>query len=93
MPHNPWEIQAMLDLMLKLQLEHHSVTSEDLHCFNSFMLEIKASSHPNIVKTIIHINLIGKVNTTFNKFVTDYLSMQLAFDNWYPFLVQGKTLN
>jgi hypothetical protein len=79
----------MLSLMLKLQLEHHSVTPEDSVLTDSCMLEIKSSSHPDVAQTAIHQNSISKVNMTFNKFVIDYLSIQLLFDNWYPFAAQG----
>ncbi len=78
----------MLSLMLKLQLEHHSVTPEDSVLTDSCMLEIKSSSH-DVALTAIHQNSISKVNTPFNKFVIDYLSIQLLFDNWYPFAAQG----
>jgi hypothetical protein len=53
------------------------------------MLEIKASSNPEVAKSSIHLNSLKKVNTCFSQFVIDYLSIQLAFNNWYPFAVQG----
>ena len=79
-----------LILMLKLQLEHHSVPPEDSIIDDSCMLEIKSLSHPDVAGTVIHQNSISKVNTTFNKFVINYLSIQFLFDNWYPFAAQGK---
>ncbi len=87
--HNPKEIQGMLDLMLCLQLEHYTLPQEDSLLEDSCMLEIKASSNPEVAKSIIHINSLKKVNTCFSQFVIDYLSIQLAFDNWYPFAAQG----
>jgi hypothetical protein len=88
--HLPKEVVVMLSLMMMLQLEHHLVPPNDSNINDSCMLEIKASSHPNIAGAVIHQNSISKVNTTFNKFVIDYLAIQLLFDNWYPFAAQGK---
>ncbi len=87
--HNPKEIQGMLDLMLRLQLEHYTLPQEDSLLEDSCMLEIKASSIPEVAKSTIHLNSLKKVNTCFSQFVIDYLSIQLAFDKWYLFAAQG----
>ena len=79
----------MLDLMLHQQLEHYTFPQEDSLLEDSCMLEIKASSNPEVAKSTIHLNSLKKVNSCFSQFVIDYLSIQLAFDNWYPFAAQG----
>jgi hypothetical protein len=33
-------------------------------------------------------NLFGRVNKKFALFVIDFISVQLVFNNWYPFLTQ-----
>jgi hypothetical protein len=88
--HNPKEIQAMLDLMLRLQLEHYSLTQDDSLLEDSCMLEINASSNPVAAKSAIHLNSLMKVNTCFSQFVIYYLSIQLGFDNWYSLAAQGR---
>jgi hypothetical protein len=37
---------------------------------------------------IINHNLFGQVNKKFAWFVIDFISVQLVFINWYPFLTQ-----
>jgi hypothetical protein len=49
---------------------------------------IKDSSAPNIAGPISS-NSFGKVNKKFCPFVIDMLSVQLVFDNWYPFASQS----
>jgi hypothetical protein len=58
----------MLDLMLRLQLEHYSLTQDDSLLEDSCMLEIKASSNPVVAKSAIHLNSLKKVNTCFSQF-------------------------
>jgi hypothetical protein len=81
----PQEIQAMLSLLPKLYLESHLVPQDKTYLVDSCMLEIKASSHQDIAGSDIHANSFQRANTTFTKFVIDYLSIALLFDNWYPF--------
>jgi hypothetical protein len=83
--HLPQEIQAMLSLLVKLYLESHLVPQEKTYLIDSCMLEIKASSHRDIAGSDIHHNSFQRNNTTFTKFVIDYLSIALLFDKWYPF--------
>ena len=83
--HIPIEVQAMLSLLLKLHLEDHSVPEDDSWLLDSCMLEIKASSHPAMAGSDIHCNSFMRTNTTFTKFVIDYLCIALLFDNWYSF--------
>ncbi len=69
--HNPNEIQAILDLMLHLQLEHYTLPQEDSLLEDSCMFEIKASSNPEVAKSTINLNSLKKVNTCFSQFVID----------------------
>jgi hypothetical protein len=83
--HLPIEIQAMLSLLMKLYLESHLVPEDKSHLIDSCMLEIKATSHPDKAGCDIHCNSFKRTNITFTKFVIDYLSIALLFDNWYAF--------
>jgi hypothetical protein len=82
------DVFAALRLMLDLMLEPYSVPSEYSCVNNSLMKLIKDSSDPNIVGPFSS-NSFGKVNKKFCHFVIDMLSVQLVFDNWYPFASQS----
>jgi hypothetical protein len=52
------------------------------------MLRIKMSSHPPVNKQPININSFGRVNKKLCRFIIDYVSLQVVFNNWYPFSTQ-----
>ncbi len=82
------DVFAALGLMLDLMLEPYSVLSSDSWVTDSLMKLIKDSSAPDIAGPI-NSNSFGKVNKSFCHFVIDMLSVQLVFDNWYPFASQS----
>jgi hypothetical protein len=82
------DVFAALRLMLNLMLEPFSVQSEKSCITNSLMKLIKESSAPNIAGRTSS-NSFVKVNKKFCRFVIDMLSVQLVFNNWYPFASQS----
>ncbi len=79
---------AALGLMLDLMLELYSVLSSNSWVTDSLMKLIKDSSAPDIAGPI-SFNSFRKVNKKLCHFVIDMLSVQLVFDNWYPFASQS----
>jgi hypothetical protein len=82
------DVLAAVGLMLDLMLEPYSVLSSDSWVTDSLMKLIKDSSAPDIAGPISP-NSFRKVNKKFCCFVIDMLSVQLVFDNWYPFASQS----
>jgi hypothetical protein len=82
------EVFVALGLMLNLMLEAYFVLSSDFWVTNSLMKLIKDSDAPDIAGPISS-NSFRKVNKKFCRFVIDMLSVQLVFDNWYPFASQS----
>jgi hypothetical protein len=82
------DVLAALGLMLELMLEPYSVSSEDSCVTDSLMKILKDSSAPKIAGPT-SINSFGSVNKFFCRFVIDMLSVQLVFNNWYPFSAQS----
>ncbi len=83
------DVFAALGLMLELMLEPlFSVSSEDSRVMDSLMKLLKDSSAPNIAGPTSS-NSFGRVNKFFCRFVIDMLSVQLVFNNWYPFSAQS----
>ncbi len=74
--------------MLELMLEPFSVSSQDSRVMDSLMKLLKDSSAPNIAGPTSS-NSFGRVNKKFCHFVIDMLSVQLVFNNWYPFSAQS----
>jgi hypothetical protein len=72
---------------LELMLEPFSVSSEDSRVTDSLMKLLKDSSAPDIAGPTSS-NSFGRVNKFFWRFVIDMLSVQLVFNNWYPFSAQ-----
>ncbi len=69
---------ALSSLVVRLLLEHSSVT-DDKSCINdSLMVQIKKLSKEELT----HSNLFGRVNASFAKFVVDFLAMSLLFDSF-----------
>jgi hypothetical protein len=72
------DIKSALSLVVRLLLEHSSVTN-DKSCINdSLMVQIKKSSKEELT----HSNSFGRVNASFAKFVVDFLAMSLLFDSF-----------
>jgi hypothetical protein len=70
------DVKSALSLVVRLFLEHSNVPEEKSSVEDSLMNDIKKSSK----EETIHSNSIGKVNTSFAKFVVDLLAMLLLFD-------------
>jgi hypothetical protein len=71
------DIKSALSLVVRLLLEHSSVTN-DKSCINdSLMVQIKKLSKEELT----HSNSFGRVNASA-KFVVDFLAMSLLFDSF-----------
>jgi hypothetical protein len=82
------EVLAALELSTKLFLEDSTVPDSHSRLDDSLMKLIKASSAPNLHDGVINNNSFGRVNKKFVRFFVDMLSLQLVFNNWYPFAAQ-----
>jgi hypothetical protein len=82
--NNSRDVLAALHLMVLLQLEDFSVCGNLSHICDSQMKFLKISSNGQLTNH----NLFGQVNKKFAWFVIDFISVQLLFNNWYPFLTQ-----
>jgi hypothetical protein len=82
------DVFAAFVLMLELMLEPFSVSSEDSRVTDSLMKLLKDSSAPDIAGPTSS-NSFGRVNKFFCCFVIDMFSVQLVFNNWYPFSAQS----
>ncbi len=83
--NNSRDVLAALHLMVMLQLEDFLVCGKQLsHICNSQMKFLKMSSNSELTNH----NLFGRVNKKFAQFVIDFISVQLVFNNWYPFSTQ-----
>ncbi len=72
------DIKLALSLVVRLLLEHSSVT-DGKSCINDLLtVQIKKSSKEELT----HSNLFGRVNASFAKFVVDFLAMSLLFDSF-----------
>ncbi len=74
--------------MLELMLEPFLVSSQDSRVMDSLMKLLKDSSAPDITGPTSS-NSFGQMNKKFCHFVIDMLSVQLVFNNWYPFSAQS----
>jgi hypothetical protein len=87
--NNAREVLAALELSTKLFLEDSTVPDSNSRMDDSLMKVIKASSAPILHDGgVINSNSFGCVNKKFVRFFIDMLSLQLVFDNWYPFAAQ-----
>ena len=82
------EVLAALELSTKLFLEDSTVPDSQSRLDDSLMKMIKGSSARNLHEGVININSFGRVNKKFVRFFVDMLSLQLVFNNWYPFAAQ-----
>jgi hypothetical protein len=78
----------MLYLMPFLHLEDYHVTKTHTTVVDTAMLRIKMSSDPPVNKQPINVNSFGRVNKKLCRFIIDYVSLQVVFNNWYPFSTQ-----
>jgi hypothetical protein len=69
-------MKSALSLVVHLLLEHSNVPEEKSSIVDSLMIGIKKSSKDET----IHANSIGKVNSSFAKFVVDFIAMLMLFD-------------
>ena len=82
------DVIAMLYLMSFLQLEDYHVTTAHSSVTDTAMLIIKNSSKPTGNDQPINVNSFGRVNKKLCRFIIDYVSLQVVFNNWYPFSTQ-----
>jgi hypothetical protein len=82
--NNSRDVLVALHLMVLLQLEDFLVCGNLSHICNSQMKFLKMSSNGQLTNH----NSFGQVNKKFAWFVIDFISVQLVFNNWYPFLTQ-----
>ncbi len=71
-----------------LHLEDYHVTKTHTTVVDTAMLRIKMSSDPPVNKQPINVNSFGRVNKKLCRFIIDYVSLQVVFNNWYPFSTQ-----
>jgi hypothetical protein len=86
--NNARDVIVMLYLMSFLQLEDYHVTTAHSTVTDTAMLRIKNSSEPTANEQPINVNLFGRVNKKLCRFIIDYVSLQVVFNNWYPFSTQ-----
>ncbi len=72
------DIKLVLSLVVRLLLEHSSVTNDKSCIHDLLMVEIKKLSKEELT----HSNLFGRVNASFAKFVVDFFAMSLLFDSF-----------
>jgi hypothetical protein len=82
--NNSHNVLVALHLMVLLQLEDFLVCGNLSHIWDSQMKFLKMSSNGQLTNH----NLFGQVNEKFARFVIDFFSVQLVFNNRYPFLTQ-----
>ncbi len=78
------DVLAALHLMVMLQLEDFLVCGKLSHICDSQMKFLKMSSNSELTNH----NSFGWMNKKFARFVIDFISVQLVFNNWYPFSTQ-----
>ena len=82
------DVLAALELSTKLFLEDSNVPHSHSRLNDSLMKFIKTTSAADQDHGAINNNSFGRVNKKFVQFFIDMLSLQLVFDNWYPFAAQ-----
>ncbi len=75
--------------MSSLFLENYNKRGHFSRITDTLMEQIKESSTPTRDLQPINLNSFGRVNKTFACFVIDFLSVQLVFNNWFPFKCQN----
>ena len=83
-----WDVIAAIELSTKLLLDESTGHDSHSKINDSLMKFIKITSAPDPDHGPINNNSFGRVNKKFVCFFIDMLSLQLVFDNWYPFAAQ-----
>ena len=86
------DVLAAIELSTKLLLEESTVLDSHSKINDSLMKLIKITSAPNPDHGPINNKSFGRLNEKFVHFFIDMLSLQLVFDNWYPFAAQVAPL-
>jgi len=86
------DVIAAIELSTKLLLEESTGHDSHSKINDSLMKFIKITSAPDPDHGPINNNSFGRVNKKFVHFFIDMLSLQLVFDNWYPFAAQVAPL-
>jgi len=86
------DVLAALELSTKLFLEESTVHHSHSRLNDSLMKSIKNTIALDQDQGQINNNSFGRVNKKFVRFFVDMLSLQLVFDNWYPFAAQVAPL-
>jgi hypothetical protein len=81
---NSRDVLAALHLMVMLQLENFLVCGKLSHICNSQMKFLMMSCNGELINH----KSFGQGNKKFARFVIDFISVQLVFNNWYPFSTQ-----
>ena len=89
---NCLDVLAAIELSTQLLLEESTVHDSHSKINDSLMKLIKITSAPDPDHGPINNNSFGRVNKKFVCFFIDMLSLQLVFDNWYPFAAQVAPL-
>jgi hypothetical protein len=76
--NNSRDVLAALHLMVMLHLEDFLVCGKLSHICDSQIKFLKISSNGQLTNH----NLFGQVNKKFARFVIDFISVQLVFNNW-----------
>jgi hypothetical protein len=82
--NNSHDVLTAFHLMVLLQLEDFLVCGNLSHICDSQIKFLKMSSNGQRTNH----NSFGQVNKKFAWFVVDFISVQLVFNNWYPFSTQ-----
>ena len=82
------DVLAAMELSTKLLLEESNVHHSHSRLNDSLMKIIKTTSAADPDHGAINNNSFGRVNKKFVRFFIDMVSLQLVFDNWYPFAAQ-----
>jgi hypothetical protein len=86
--NNSRDVVAALHLMLLLLLKDFLYSGELLQVSNSQRKVLKLSSHPVVDGQSTNHNSFEWVKKKISRSVIDFLSVQLVFNNWYPFSTQ-----
>lgn len=86
------DVLAAIELSTKLLLEERNVHNSHSRLNDSLMKFIKTTSATDPDHGAINNNSFGRVKKKFVCFFIDMLSLQLVFDNWYPFAAQVAPL-
>jgi hypothetical protein len=86
--NNSHDVLAAIHLMTLLLLEDFLISGELSQVSDSQIKVMKLSSHPVFDGQSTNHNSFGRADKKFSQFVIDFLSVQLFFNDWYPFSTQ-----